>query len=56
VFDWKNQSIDLINELNFKIVDPGPLHAPVYKFKIRRDEKLDLFIETEAAIDAKSSA
>lgn len=55
MFDWKNQSIDLINELNFKIVDPGPLHAPVNKFKIRRDEKLDLFIETEASIDAKSS-
>jgi hypothetical protein len=56
MFDWKNHSIDLINELKFKIADPGPLHAPVHKFKIRRDEKLDLLIETEAAIDAKSSA
>jgi hypothetical protein len=56
VFDWKNQSIDLINELNFQIADPGPLHTPVHKFTIRRDEKLDLFIDTEAAIDAKSSA
>jgi hypothetical protein len=56
VFDWKNQSIDLLNEHGFVVSDPGPLHAPVTKFRIRRDEHLELWIETQAPRDAKSSA
>ena len=56
VLDWKNQSIDLLNEHGFAVSDPGPLHAPVAKFRIRRDENLDLWIETEAPLDAKSGA
>jgi hypothetical protein len=56
MFDWKNQSIDLLNEVGFIVSDPGPLRAPVRKFKIRRDENLDVLIETEAALDATSAA
>jgi hypothetical protein len=56
MFDWKNQSIVLLNERGFSVTDPGPLHAPVRKFKILRDENLELWIETEAPLDARSSA
>jgi hypothetical protein len=56
MLDWKNQSVDLLNELGFRICDPGPLRAPIHTFKIRRDENLDLLIETEAPVNAKSTA
>jgi hypothetical protein len=56
VLNWKNQSIDLLNEGGFRITEPGPLHAPIHGFKIRRDENLTLWLETEAALDAKSTA
>ena len=56
MWDWENQSIALINEQGFRVSDPGPLHAPVDSFKIRRDKKLGLVIETETALDAKSTA
>jgi hypothetical protein len=53
---WEKESVDLINDGLFQITDPGPLHAPIHKFSIRRDETLALILETEAAPDAKSSA
>jgi hypothetical protein len=56
VLDWKNQSIGLLNEGRFRIVEPGPLHAPIHRFSIRRDENLALVLEIEAALDAKSTA
>jgi hypothetical protein len=56
MLDRKNQSIDLLNEGGFSISEPGPLHAPVISFKIWRDERLHLRLETEAALDAKSAA
>ena len=42
MWDWKNQSIALINEHGFRVSDPGPLHAPVDSFQIRRDKDLGL--------------
>ena len=56
MLNWKNQSIDLLNEGGFRITEPGPLQAPIHGFKIRRDENLTLWLETEAALDAKSTA
>jgi hypothetical protein len=52
----KDESIDFLNEGHFKIKDPGPLHSPVYGFSVRRDDKLALLLETEAASNAKSTA
>ena len=56
MWDWKDQNTEMLNEAGFKVSDPGPLHAPVDSFKIRRDKKLGLVIETETALDAKSIA
>jgi hypothetical protein len=56
VLDWKNQAIEMLNEPNWRVVDPGPLHHPVLKFTIRRDERFALFIETEAVKGATCTA
>jgi hypothetical protein len=50
------ESLDLLNHGHFQVTDPGPLHAPVRRFSIRRDDKLTLILETEVAADAKSAA
>jgi hypothetical protein len=46
----------LLNKGSFRIADPGPLHAPIHSFSIRRNEKHQLLLETRAPADAKSSA
>jgi hypothetical protein len=48
VLDWKNKAIDLLNQPGFSVADQGPLHGDIRAFKIRRDESLTLFIDTEA--------
>jgi hypothetical protein len=53
---WEKESLDLLNEGQFWITDPGPLHAPIHRFSIRRDKELALILETEAAPGAKSTA
>ena len=53
---WKNQAIDILNEPGFGVADLGPLRQPILSFKVRRDERFALFIDTEAAKGAKSSA
>lgn len=50
------ECLDILNEDRFQIVDPGPLHAPIHKFTLRRDDKLTLILETEADPAAKSAA
>lgn len=45
-----------INGGHFHVTDPGPLHAPILDFSIRRDEDLELVLETQAPSDAKSAA
>ncbi len=53
---WTEEALDLINSGIFRISDEGPLHAPVSRFTIRRNEDLTLILETEAPIAAKSKA
>ncbi len=50
------ECLDFINSGRFLITDAGPLHGPVHRFLLRRDEKLTLWLETEAAADATSTA
>lgn len=53
---WEREPFELLNEGLFKITDPGPLHAPIHSFSIRRNEKQQLLLETHGPVDAKSSA
>ena len=53
---WTEEALDLINSGIFRISDVGPLHAPVSRFTIRRNEDLALILETEAPGNAKSKA
>ncbi|WEQ54296.1 hypothetical protein LV564_01035 (plasmid) [Komagataeibacter nataicola] len=46
----------ILNKGFFEITDPGPLHQPIRSFSIRRDEKLNLILETETAPNATSAA
>jgi len=49
VLGWKNQAIDILNESGFVVTDRGPLHGDIRTFRLRRDDHLILFIDTEAA-------
>jgi hypothetical protein len=49
VLGWKSQAIEMLNEFGFSVVDQGPLHGDIRTFKIRHDDCLILFIDTEAA-------
>jgi hypothetical protein len=44
----------IVNKSHLRIVDPGPLRVPITSFSLRRDETLELILETETASDAKS--
>jgi hypothetical protein len=46
----------MLNEPGFSVADSGPLHGPIRKFTIRRDERLTLLIDTKAGQGAQSSA
>jgi hypothetical protein len=45
-----------MNGALLRIVDPGPLRAPIVSFVLRRTKNLDLVIETTTARDAASAA
>lgn len=53
---WEREPFELINDSLFRVTNPGPLHAPINSFFIRRNEKFDLILETRAPANAKSSA
>lgn len=54
---WETDPTEcIINDGHFRIVEAGPLHAPVQKFSIFRDKKLHFVLKTTAASDAKSNA
>jgi hypothetical protein len=54
---WDHEfAVQYINDGLFHVTDPGPLRAPVIDFSLRRDEGLDLILETRTAPDAKSTA
>ncbi|PZP08790.1 MAG: hypothetical protein DI607_12825, partial [Sphingomonas hengshuiensis] len=50
------ECLRILNKGLFEITDPGSLHQPIRSFSIRRDEKLQLILETEAAPNATSAA
>jgi hypothetical protein len=54
--DLAEECLRILNEGHFQIVEPGPLHAPIHGFSIRRDEKLTLLLETEVPSNATSAA
>lgn len=54
--DLAEECIRLLNKGLFEITDAGPLHQPLHGFSIRRDENLQLILETEAHPTATSSA
>jgi hypothetical protein len=48
--DWEWESFaSFINSGGFAFSDPGPLHAPINKFMIKRDADLELILETVSA-------
>jgi hypothetical protein len=53
---WEEEGLRLLNEGDFRVIDPGPLHAPVREFSIRRGDDLTLFLESKVASDAQSAA
>jgi hypothetical protein len=54
---WDHEfAVPFINEGHFRVTDPGPLRAPILDFSLRRDEALNLILETKTAPDAKSPA
>ena len=54
-WDWEPFD-DTFNRGLFKITRPGPLRAPITKFSLRRDDQLELILETETAGSATSTA
>ena len=48
MLDWKNQAIEILNASGFSVTDRGPLHGDIRTFKIRRDQRGVLFVDTEA--------
>jgi len=54
--DLTEECLCILNNSLFEIADPGPLHQPIRRFSIRRDEKLRLILETEADPNAISAA
>lgn len=54
---WDHEfAVDFVNEGHFYFVDPGPLHAPIQGFSLRRDQALNLILETKAVKNATSTA
>ena len=55
--DWEWESFDsFTNSGVFTFSDPGPLHAPINKFTVKRDADLELILETVSGQDAKCNA
>ena len=48
--------ISILNNGYFRITDAGPLHKPLHGFSIRRDDRLRIVLETDADLNATSSA
>ena len=54
---WDHEfAVPFINDGLFHVTDPGPLRAPILDFSIRRDDNLDLILETRTVPEAKSTA
>jgi len=53
---WEWESFDSFIDYQSKVANAGPLREPISSLSIKRDDKLQLVIETVAAQDAKTSA
>ena len=54
---WERENaLSLINNGHFEVTDPGPLRAPINDFSMRRNDKLDIIMETRCPPEAKSTA
>ena len=54
--DFAEECLRLLKDGHFEITNSGPLHQPIRRFSIRRDEKLQLILETQADPNARSSS
>jgi len=55
--DWEWESFDsFINDTPWTVTNPGPLRTPIVRFSIKRDDKFELILETEAPQDAQTNA
>jgi hypothetical protein len=53
---WEHEfAVPFINDGHFYVTAPGPLRSPVKDFSVRRDEGLELIIETRCMPDAQST-
>jgi hypothetical protein len=51
---WEGESFESIINNDFQVTNAGPLHEPIRKISIRRDEKLHLILETVCPETAQS--
>ena len=57
MINWKWESFeDYLKSNLFSFSDPGPLHAPIREFTLKRDDNLRSVLETFATQNAKSNA
>jgi hypothetical protein len=54
MIDMSEECLNIINEQHFSVVDPGPLHTPIFGFSFRLNDKLTLILETD--IDSKATS
>ncbi len=54
--EFGEEALRIVEDGLFVVRDAGPLHAPIWKVAVRRDEKLALVVETEAPRTAASTA
>lgn len=53
---WETTNLSMLNDGRFEVSDPGPLHAPIGQFSIRRNDALKLILEIEGPGNATSRA
>ena len=54
MFAWTTQVLDYVNETPLEVIDPGPLHAPILGYRVRRTQRRGLVVETTIDTGAKS--
>ncbi len=53
MFAWTTQVLDYVNETPLAVIDPGPLHAPILGYSVRRTQRRGLVVETKINTGAK---
>jgi hypothetical protein len=53
--EFGEEALRIVEDGLFVVRDAGPLHTPIWKIEVRRDEKLALVVETEAPGTAAST-